>query len=316
MKTTTHALSPSPSTRALPRARTLESVHGGGPLHWVGDGFRVNTLVPSRSLSQERVSPFLLLDFHPRYDYPALAEGQRGVGWHPHRGFETVTLAFEGSVAHRDTAGHSGVIGPGDVQWMTAASGILHEEYHEKSFSRRGGPFEMLQLWVNLPSAKKMSAPGYQPITADQIPVVPVEGGVGTSQVRVIAGEYGGAHGPARTFTPITLLDVRLGAGTTLDVPVPSHHNALVLVATGRVSADGDSIAPGELAVFANDGEHLSLRAGEDSHLIVLAGEPLHEPIAHMGPFVMNTQRELLQAIHDFEAGRFGEIPEDAAPRS
>ncbi|WP_241759181.1 pirin family protein [Pyxidicoccus parkwayensis] len=276
----------------------------------------MNTLVPSRGLPQERTSPFLLLDYHPRYEYPALAEGQRGVGWHPHRGFETVTLAFEGSVAHRDTAGHSGVIGPGDVQWMTAASGILHEEYHAKSFARGGGPFEMLQLWVNLPGAKKMSAPGYQPITTAQIPVVPVEGGGSTSQVRVIAGEYGGTRGPARTFTPITLLDVRLGAGTKLEVPVPAHYNTLVLVASGRVSADGDTVTTGELAVFANDGEHLSLSAVEDTHLVVLAGEPIHEPIAHMGPFVMNTQRELVQAIHDFEAGEFGEIPEDAAPRS
>ncbi|MFP2926179.1 pirin family protein [Pyxidicoccus sp. 3LG] len=315
MKTTTQTLSPTITTPSLPRARTLESVHGGGPLHWVGDGFRVNTLVPSRNLPQERVSPFLLLDYHPRYDYPAMAEGQRGVGWHPHRGFETVTLAFEGSVAHRDTAGHSGVIGPGDVQWMTAASGILHEEYHEREFSRRGGPFQMLQLWVNLPRAKKMTTPDYQPITAGQIPVVPVEGGDNTSKVRVIAGTYGGVQGPARTFTPITLLDVRLQAGAALEVPVPSNHNALVLVASGRAAIAEESVSSGELAVFTNDGEHLALRATEDTHLIVLAGEPIREPIAHMGPFVMNTQRELLQAIHDFESGRFGEIP-DEAPRS
>ncbi|WP_343073467.1 pirin family protein [Pyxidicoccus fallax] len=272
--------------------------------------------MPSRNLPQERVSPFLLLDYHPRYEYPALAKGQRGVGWHPHRGFETVTLAFEGSVAHRDTAGHAGVIGPGDVQWMTAASGILHEEYHEQGFSRRGGAFHMLQLWVNLTRAKKMDAPGYQPITAEQIPVVPIGGEDNTSRVRVIAGAFRDARGPARTFTPITLLDVRLSAGTALEVPVPSHHNALVLVAGGRVSTDGDSLAAGSLAVYANEGEHLALRAEEDAHLIVLAGEPIREPIVHVGPFVMNSEREILQAIHDFEAGRFGEVPADEAPRS
>ncbi|WP_163995638.1 pirin family protein [Pyxidicoccus caerfyrddinensis] len=316
MKTATHAIAPSTSPLPLPRARPLESVHGGGPLHWVGDGFRVNTLVPSRGLSQERTSPFLLLDYHPRHDYPALAAGQRGVGWHPHRGFETVTLAFEGSVAHRDTAGHAGVIGPGDVQWMTAASGILHEEYHEHGFSRRGGAFHMLQLWVNLPRASKMDPPDYQPITADQIPIVRVGGEDNTSTVRVIAGAYGDARGPARTFTPITLLDVKLTAGTALEVPVPSHHNAFVLVAGGRVSTDGDSLAAGSLAVFANEGEQLALRAEEDARLIVLAGEPIREPIVHVGPFVMNTEREILQAIHDFEAGRFGETPTDEAPRS
>ena len=314
MKTATQT--PSPTPLPLSRARPLESVHGGGPLHWVGDGFQVHTLVPSRGLTQERVSPFLLLDYHPRYEYPALATGQRGVGWHPHRGFETVTLAFEGSVAHRDTAGHAGVIGPGDVQWMTAASGILHEEYHAQDFARRGGAFHMLQLWVNLPRAKKMDPPGYQPITVDQTPIVPVGGEGNTSTVRVIAGAYADARGPARTFTPITLLDVKLTAGTALEVPVPSHHNAFVLVAGGRVSIDGDSLTPGSLAVFANEGEHLALRAEEDAHLIVLAGEPLREPIVHVGPFVMNTEREILQAIHDFEAGRFGEVPADEPPRS
>ncbi|MCP3145352.1 pirin family protein [Pyxidicoccus xibeiensis] len=316
MSTTTQPLSTPAPSHTLPRPRTLESVHRGGPLHWVGDGFRVNTLVPSGHLTQERVSPFLLLDFHPRHEYPALAAGQRGVGWHPHRGFETVTLAFEGSVAHRDTAGHSGVIGPGDVQWMTAASGLLHEEYHEQGFSRRGGAFEMLQLWVNLPRARKMDAPGYQPITAEQIPVVPVEGGFNHSTVRIIAGTYGGTRGPARTFTPITLLDVRLGAGTDLEVPVPSHHNAMVLVATGRASVQDESVVSGELAVYANDGEHLTLHADEDTHVIVLAGEPIREPIVHLGPFVMNTQREILQAIHDFESGRFGTVPDEAPARS
>ncbi|WP_426748879.1 pirin family protein [Myxococcus faecalis] len=308
MSTTTQTLPPPTVPHAPPRARTLESVHGGGPLHWVGDGFRVKTLVPSGGLTQERVSPFLLLDHHPPYEYPALAKGQRGVGWHPHRGFETVSLAFQGVVAHRDNAGHSGVIGPGDVQWMTAASGILHEEYQEQSFSRRGGILEFLQIWVNLPRADKRAAPGYQPITAAQIPTVPIEGGT----VRVIAGDFADTRGPARTFTPITLLDVNVRAGTKLEVPLPRGYNAMVLVASGRVSSGGERATEGELAVFANDGEHLTLLAEEDTHLVVLAGEPIREPIFHMGPFVMNSQRELFQAIHDFEMGRFGDIPEDA----
>jgi len=308
MSTTTQTLTPPTVPHATPRARTLESVHGGGPFHWVGDGFRVKTLVPSGGLPQERVSPFLLLDHHPPHHYPPLAKGQRGVGWHPHRGFETVTLAFEGHVAHRDNAGHAGVIGPGDVQWMTAASGILHEEYHEHAFSRRGGVFEMLQIWVNLPRAHKKAAPGYQPITAAQIPTVPVEGG----SVRVIAGGFNDTQGPARTFTPISLLDVRLRAGTDLRVPLPKHHNAIVLIASGRVSSGDETATEGELALFANDGEFLSLRAEADTHFIILAGEPLREPIFHMGPFVMNSQREVFQAIQDFESGGFGDIPEDA----
>ncbi|AGC49077.1 pirin family protein [Myxococcus stipitatus DSM 14675] len=308
MSTTTQTLSSPTVHTALPRARTLESVHGGGPLHWVGDGFRVKTVVPSGGISQERVSPFLLLDHHPPYDYAPLAQGQRGVGWHPHRGFETVTLAFQGHVAHRDNAGHSGVIGPGDVQWMTAASGILHEEYHEQAFSRRGGPFEMLQLWVNLPRTHKKDAPGYQPITAAQIPTVAIDGGT----VRVIAGPFGDTRGPARTFTPITLLDVRLRAGSDLHVALPKHHNTLVLVASGRISSGGERASQGDVALFANDGDFLTLRADEDTHLLVLSGEPIREPIVHYGPFVMNSQREVIEAIHDFEAGRFGSVPEDA----
>ncbi|MCE9671723.1 pirin family protein [Myxococcus stipitatus] len=312
MSTTTQVSVPlTPHT--TPRPRTVESVHGGGALHWVGDGFRVHTLVPSGGLRQERTSPFLLLDYHPPFDYPALEKGQRGVGWHPHRGFETVTLAFEGSVAHRDNAGHSGVIGPGDVQWMTAASGILHEEYHEPAFSRRGGTFHMLQLWVNLPRKDKMSPPGYQPITKEQIPVVPVQAGgevTEDSKVRVIAGGYGEAKGPARTFTPITLLEVKARAGERFELPLPSKHNALVLVTRGRVSADAEAIRGGELGVFANDGDVLALRAEEDTHLLVLAGEPIREPIAHTGPFVMNNHREIIQAIYDFESGAFGAIPE------
>jgi redox-sensitive bicupin YhaK (pirin superfamily) len=307
--TSTHGHTVSPPTTPTERggARSVEGVYRGGPLHWVGDGFRVRTVLPGPSLPQERTSPFLLLDHHPAYDYPPLAEGQRGVGWHPHRGFETVTLAWEGSVAHRDTAGHGGVIGPGDVQWMTAASGVLHEEYHERAFAGRGGRFHMMQLWVNLPRARKMGSPDYQPITAAEIPTVALAGDVGT--VRVIAGEYAGARGPARTFTPITLLDVRLRAGASLEVPLPKAHNAFALIEAGEVVAGGERAEADELVLFGNDGERVALAAERDAHVVLLAGEPIDEPIVHYGPFVMSTQREIVEAIRDFEAGRFGAIP-------
>jgi len=296
------------SPQTLTSARTVEGIHRGGPVHWVGDGFRVRTVFPGQNLSSERVSPFVLLDHHPAYVYPALAEGQRGVGWHPHRGFETVTLAWQGSVAHRDTAGHSGVIHAGDVQWMTAASGVLHEEYHAPGFSRAGGPFEMLQLWVNLPAKDKMAAPDYQPITSAQIPVVPLEGEAGT--VRVIAGAFGDVKGPARTFTPITMLDVRLSASGQFTAPLPAHHNALVLVAEGRVRVGGREASTGEVVVLANDGPHVELQATAETHLVLLAGEPIDEPIFQYGPFVMNTEAEIIQAVNDVNAGKFGPIPD------
>ena len=190
--------------------RTVEAVHDSTTFHWVGNGFHVSTYFPSAKLSSARVSPFVLMDYGPAKEFTPLARGKRGVGWHPHRGFETVTLAWEGSVAHRDNAGNAGIIGPGDVQWMTAGAGIFHEEFHEEAFSRAGGRMHMMQLWVNLPKKDKMAAPGYQPIEAAQIPSVSLASG---GSVRVIAGEFGGARGPAHTFTPITMLDARLGAG-------------------------------------------------------------------------------------------------------
>lgn len=302
---TTSTGSPRTNPRT-PGLRSVESVHRGSPFHWVGDGFRVSTFFPARGLSAERVSPFLLMDYHPAHAYAPLAQGQRGVGWHPHRGFETVTLAWQGSVAHRDTAGHAGVIGPGDAQWMTAASGVLHEEYHEREFARQGGVFQMMQLWVNLPAKDKMSAPDYQGITAAQIPTVARDG----ASVRVVAGDFEGARGPARTFTPITMLDARLDAGATLSVPLPAGHNALAIVAEGAVTAGGRRVGERELVLFANDGERLELTAEGGAHLLILAGEPIDEPVVQYGPFVMNTDREIVQAMNDFNAGTFGRIPE------
>ncbi len=287
-------------------ARSVEAVHRSTGFHWVGDGFHVSTYFPSRGLRSERVSPFVLMDYGPPHEFEALARGKRGVGWHPHRGFETVTLAWEGSVAHRDNAGHAGIIGPGDVQWMTAGRGIFHEEYHEESFTRRGGEMHMMQLWVNLAQKDKMTAPAYQPITAATIPVVDVAGG-GT--VRVIAGEYGGARGPAHTFSPITMLDITLPAGARVSVPLPPAYNALAVVAHGRASAGGETAQAGELLLFANDGKSVELVAIEDAHIIVLSGEPLNEPIVQYGPFVMNTASEIERAIVDVQRGAFGEVP-------
>jgi redox-sensitive bicupin YhaK (pirin superfamily) len=287
--------------------RSVEAIHQSTGFHWVGNGFFVSTYFPSEELPSERVSPFLLMDYGPQKTFEPLAYGQRGVGWHPHRGFETVTLAWEGAVAHRDNAGHSGVIRAGDAQWMTAASGIFHEEYHEAEFARRGGKFHMMQLWVNLPRKDKAAAPGYQALQAEQIPNVELAGG-GTA--RVLCGEYRGARGPAHTFTPITMLDVRLAAGTRLNVPLPATYNALVVVAKGRVTAGEQGATAGELVLFANDGAALELEANESSHVIVLAGEPIAEPIVQYGPFVMNSVEEIRQAIIDVERGKFGAIPD------
>jgi hypothetical protein len=296
---------------AVPGVRTVEGVHRSTTFHWVGDGFHVSTYFPSQQLPPERVSPFVLMDYGPPKQFTPLARGKRGVGWHPHRGFETVTLAWEGSVAHRDNAGHAGVIGPGDVQWMTAGRGIFHEEYHEEQFSRRGGAMHMMQLWVNLPKKDKATPPAYQPLTSADIPRVPLEHG---GEVRVIAGSYGTARGPAHTFTPITMLDVRLDAGTHFPLSLPATYNAIVVVAQGRVRTGQTTAGAGELILFANDGERLELAADEaadgDTHLIVLAGEPLNEPVVPYGPFVMNTFDEIRQAIVDVEAGKFGPVPD------
>jgi redox-sensitive bicupin YhaK (pirin superfamily) len=307
--TTTAPTTVSSATTSSARGelRSVESVHKSTTFHWVGDGFFVSTYFPSHKLPAERVSPFVLMDYGPPKEFSPAARGKRGVGWHPHRGFETVTLAWEGSVAHRDNAGHAGVIGPGDVQWMTAASGIFHEEYHEKDFTRRGGRMHMMQLWVNLPSKDKMAAPGYQPITTADIPRVTLAGG---GHVRVIAGELEGARGPARTFTPITMLDAELPAGARLPVTLPATFNALAVVARGKVRAGSSVAGAGELILFANDGGRLELTAEEASHVIVLSGEPLHEPVVQYGPFVMNTVAEIEQAIRDVNAGKLGPIPD------
>jgi redox-sensitive bicupin YhaK (pirin superfamily) len=291
------------------RARSVARILGRTSFHWVGNGFHVSTYFPRSGLGPEQTSPFVLMDYGPPKDFAPLPSGKRGVGWHPHRGFETVTLAWEGAVAHRDNAGHAGIIGPGDAQWMTAASGIFHEEYHEEEFTRRGGRMHMMQLWVNLPKKDKMTAPAYQNLRAEDFPTVALPGGAGTA--RVIAGELFGAKGPAHTFTPITMLDVNLTKGGKLEAPLPSTYNVLVVVASGRVTSGGRSAQAGELVLFDKDGTTLDLTAEEDTHLIVLSGEPIDEPVVQYGPFVMNTVSDIERAITDVETGRFGPFPED-----
>jgi quercetin 2,3-dioxygenase len=292
-------------TTATTTQKKLIGTYGPGSTHWVGDGFPVRNLFPSNGLQLE-VSPFLMLDYAgPQYFKPASAP--RGVGEHPHRGFETVTVAYQGSVSHRDSSGNAGTIFPGDVQWMTAASGVLHEEMHEAEFTKNGGVFEMIQLWVNLPAKDKMSKPGYQAITSDQIPVVKLPGG---GNIRVIAGSYDGNKGPAKTATPVNLWDVILKAGEKVELNVPEGHNTAVVLRKGDVTVNGAAKLNGEakIAVLGREGDTLTLEATTDSQLVLLSGEPINEPIASYGPFVMNTREEIIQAVEDYKSGRFGRL--------
>jgi redox-sensitive bicupin YhaK (pirin superfamily) len=271
----------------------------------VGDGFPVRNLFPSNDLDRE-VSPFLMLDYAgPQYFEPT--DHPRGVGEHPHRGFETVTIVYEGVLAHRDSAGNAGVIGPGDVQWMTAASGIVHEEFHEKEFAKQGGTLHAIQLWVNLPRASKMSPPGYQTILNDDIPSIDLEGGAG--RLRVVAGSFQQRKGPAHTCTPIELYDLELKAGHHAVLMFPEGHTASIFVLQGRASVNGGQEAgEAELIVCGRNGSQMTVVAHEDSRLLVMAGEPIDEPVARYGPFVMNTRAELVQAVNDYQAGKMGHL--------
>lgn len=271
----------------------------------VGDGFRVFNYIPRSGITQQRISPFLMLDFNAAYDFGA-SDHIRGVDVHPHKGFETVTIAYQGSVAHHDSAGNSGVIRPGDVQWMTAGSGILHKEYHEEEFSRRGGLFEMVQLWVNLPQRFKTVDPHYQSLTSDTMGIVQLPGNAGT--VRVIAGETHGVKGPAETYTPVNAFDIRLGTGGEFTAAIPVSHNTALLVIGGAVEVNGTPAPEHSFVLFANEGEEVQLKAVRDSVVLLLSGEPIHEPIVSYGPFVMNTEGEIREAIMDFNLGKFGHL--------
>jgi quercetin 2,3-dioxygenase len=285
--------------------KTVSHIQRNPNGHWVGDGFPVRSIFSYQD-QPERFSPFLLLD----YAGPARFEPttrRRGVGSHPHRGFETVSIVFQGEVSHRDSAGGGGTIGPGDVQWMTAASGLVHEEFHGERFAREGGAFQMVQLWVNLPARDKMAPPAYQGITAAQTPTVDLPDEAGTA--RLIAGEFMGAQAPARTFTPMQVWDLRLKAGSRVTLPAPEGHTTVPLVLCGRVrAASGEEATDAEMLVFTREGEGVMLEALTDAQLLWLSGEPIDEPIVGYGPFVMNTEAEIHQAFADFQAGRMGAL--------
>lgn len=274
------------------------------PPHWVGDGFPVRSLF-SYADRPERTDPFLLFDYAgPARFEPA--KKRRGVEKHPHRGFETVTLVYQGELSHRDSGGHAGNIGPGDVQWMTAASGVVHEEFHSERFTRSGGPFEVVQLWVNLPAKEKMSKPRYQEILAAQIPTVKLPEDSGG--VRVIAGELEGTKGPAKTVTPVNVWDMFLNAGSTVELPTPVGHSTMVVVQKGRIMIGDDTLVGVQLAHLDREGDTIKLKAEFNSQLVVLTGEPLNEPIVGHGPFVMNTREEISEAIRDYQAGKMGTL--------
>ncbi len=288
--------------------KNVLNIYRQGEGHWVGDGFPVHTVFHYQE--RPELSPFLLLDHAGPADFAPSAE-QRGVGWHPHRGFETVTVVFDGEVDHQDTAGNGGRISAGDVQWMTAGAGLLHKELHSAEFSRRGGRFEVLQLWVNLPGKSKMTPPRYQELLAKDIPALKLAGDAGS--VRVIAGEFGGAKGPARTFTPVSLLDVRLRAGKSLRLSIKDGYTASLYVLTGKVLVNGAEAASAtELVTFERNGDAITVEATADATLFVMSGEPIDEPLAGYGPFVMNTREQIQQAFKDFHAGRLGTIPAPA----
>jgi len=285
--------------------KQLLSVSRDVPQHWVGDGFPVRSLFGVHNFTPA-ISPFLMLDYAGPHEFPPSRQ-QPGVGEHPHRGFETVTIMYQGEVAHRDSAGNQGVIGPGDVQWMTAASGVVHEEFHTPEFAQRGGVFELVQLWVNLSAAFKMSPPRYQEIRDSQIPTVELAGGAGT--VRVIAGEYGGAKGPAKTFTPIQVWDLSLNAGHAIQLPLPEGYFASLVIQRGRVTLNGsERVEPVSLAMFDRGSDRIDVHTDEDARVLLLAGEPIDEPIVAQGPFVMNTREEIRQAIADYQNGRMGSL--------
>jgi redox-sensitive bicupin YhaK (pirin superfamily) len=287
--------------------KRLLGIQGNDQGHWVGDGFPVRTLFFYQQLGKE-MSPFLMLDLAGPTEFPATTE-RKGVGTHPHRGFETVTIVYEGEVSHRDSTGQGGTIGPGEVQWMTAGSGILHQEFHSDDFAKRGGAFQMVQLWVNLPAKHKMTAPAYQAILSPSIPEIELANSSGS--IRVIAGEYEGRVGPAKTFTPMNVFDIRLKKDEELVLPAIDGWNTSVVVLRGALESAGERGAVAQdakMLVFSQEGQDIKIKALEDSVALLLSGEPIDEPIVGYGPFVMNTREQINQAISDFNQGAFGSI--------
>jgi len=285
--------------------KKILGIHRSPHAHWVGDGFPVRSLFTYDNLASQ-ISPFLLLDYAGPHTFTPTTD-RRGVGQHPHRGFETVTIVYQGELEHRDSTGAGGFIGPGDVQWMTAANGIIHEEFHSPAFARSGGMLEIVQLWVNLPARDKRAAAGYQTLLATDIPEVALDGDAGS--LRVIAGSYQGHQGPARTFTPMDVWDMRLQAGSHVQLPVAAGRNAALVVLRGTLRVNGERDAgPASLVLLDRTGEDVLIEAREGASVLLLSGEPIDEPIVGYGPFVMNSQAEIAESFDDFHAGRFGQM--------
>lgn len=287
------------------KTKNIELVASPPNPHFVGDGFRVHNFIPSGfRMDMERMSPFILLDYNSKFTFPP-SDKPKGVGVHPHRGFETVTIAYKGKVAHHDSSGGGGVIGEGDVQWMTAASGVLHKEFHEEEFSKRGGDFQMVQLWVNLPAKDKMSKPKYQAISKAEMTIHTLPDNAG--YIEVIAGKYNESEGPASTFTPLHMFNARLNEKAKASFSFPSHYNTGALVIEGSIKVNDSEIAlTDHFVLFENEGKSFTIQAQEKSVVLIISGEPINEPIAAQGPFVMNTKEEIKDAINDFNMGKFG----------
>jgi len=284
--------------------KQVEIVVSPRPAHFVGDGFRVHNFIPGASrLDMKRMDPFIMLDYNSKFHFNG-SERPRGVGVHPHRGFETVTIAYQGKVEHHDSAGGGGIISEGDVQWMTAAKGVLHKEYHETEWSKKGGIFQMVQLWVNLPAKDKMSNPKYQAIENSAMERVDLgDNGL----VEIIAGEYNGHTGPAETFTPVNMMNAKLKAGGKAEFSFPAHFNTAALVIEGSITVNGEEkVTADHFVLFKNEGETFSIEAQENSTVLIISGEPINEPIYPHGPFVMNSREEIMQAFEDFNTGKFG----------
>lgn len=286
------------------KTKTVERIFAPPPPHWVGDGFKVHGFFPNHILSGKRMSPFYLLDYNSKFEFPP-STNLLGVGSHPHRGFETVTIAYHGKIAHHDSHGGGGIIGEGDVQWMTAGSGILHKEYHEEEFNRSGGLFQMVQLWVNLPAKDKMTKPNYQAITNEQMGKFDLPDGGGS--VEVIAGEFNETKGAATTFSPVHLYNLKLKKGTSIKFNLPENYTTAFVMIEGQTKINENDTAPADnFVLFKNDGEEIRVEAEQDSIILVMSGESLDEPIAAHGPFLMNTQEEIRKAFEDFQTGKFG----------
>ncbi|PKO46205.1 MAG: quercetin 2,3-dioxygenase [Betaproteobacteria bacterium HGW-Betaproteobacteria-22] len=291
-------------TAQIKTVKKLHSIQRSSGSHWVGNGFPVRTLFAYPNLGSV-ISPFLMLDYAGPAVFPPTQE-KLGVGEHPHRGFETVSIVYSGEVTHRDSAGGGGTIGEGDVQWMTAASGLVHEEFHSANFAKRGGRFEMVQLWVNLPAQYKTAPPRYQSISSEQIPVIHFPNGEGTA--RIIAGTLTGSHGPAETHTPLQVWDMRLNHKEALQLPITDGHNAMLVLLSGSLQVDGTQLQTAEVALFDRVGNTLQIDHAKNATLLLLSGEPLREPIVGSGPFVMNTPEEIRQAISDYQQGKMGRL--------